>query len=340
MSQISQNVDIAPYTTFRLGGQARYFSIATTPNDLPALFNFALENQVKPFILGGGSNIVVTDEPLNILAIKMEIKGIEIVKDDKTATTVHAGAGVIWDDLVAWAVRHKLSGIEALSAIPGTVGAAPVQNIGAYGAELKDVCISVEVFDTATNTLTTLAPKDCQFSYRDSIFKHQPGRYVITGIVIKLLKKAPKVPNYPGVKDWLTQHNITAPDLVSIRKAITEIRSRKLPKPEIQPNVGSFFKNPIIDQKTFKILEKKFPGIVNFPAGNNKVKLGAGWLIEQCGLKGFTRDSLSTHEDNALVIINNGQATFDELMAFVQEITRTVNNKFGLTLEIEPILVK
>lgn len=344
MSQISQNVDIAPYTTFSMGGQARYFSIATSATDLPALLKFAVDNNVKTFILGGGSNIVVTDEPLEMLVIKMEIGGIEIIDPPAGGkpkySLVKVGAGVDWDKLVAWAVKHDLAGIEALSAIPGTCGAAPVQNIGAYGAEFKDVCESVEVFDTQTGELAILLNKDCQFTYRDSIFKHQPGHYIITSITLKLNKIKPKAPAYPGVKDWFTKHKITSPTLADIRKAITEIRWSKLPKPSETPNVGSFFKNPIVDKKTFKDLEKKWPEIVNFPAENNKIKLGAGWLIDQCGLKGFTRDSLSTYENNALVIINNGQATFDELTAFVREITRTVNNRFGITLEVEPILVK
>lgn len=348
MSQILQNVDIAPYTTFRLGGPARYFAIATSSADLPALFKFAADNNVKTFILGGGSNIVVTDEPLEILVIKMEIDGIEIVDppaDGKLKySLVKAGAGVEWDKLVAWAVKKNLAGIEALSAIPGTCGAAPVQNIGAYGAEFKDVCESVEVYDTKNSSSITLSNKDCKFTYRDSIFKREPGRYVITNIIIKLTPhsaKAPrghfvKIPDYPGVKDKLP----ASPTLADIRKAITEIRWNKLPKPSEVANVGSFFKNPIVDKKTFKEMEKKWPNIVNFPAENNKIKIGAGWLIDQCGLKGFTRDSLSTYQNNALVIVNNGQATFDELLAFVQEITRTVNNKFGITLEVEPILVK
>lgn len=333
-------MDIAPYTTFSMGGQARYFSIATSAADLPALLKFAVDNNVKTFILGGGSNIIVTDEPLEVLVIKMEIGGIEIVKETKTGTLVKIGAGMDWDKAVAWTVKHNLAGIEALSAIPGTCGAAPVQNIGAYGAEFKDVCESVEVFDTKNNSVATLSNKDCQFTYRDSIFKHQPGRYIITSITLKLNKTKPKTPAYPGVKDWLTKHKITSPTLADIRKAITEIRWNKLPKPNETPNVGSFFKNPIVDKKTFKDLEKKWPEIVSFPAENNKVKLGAGWLIDQCGLKGFTRDSLSTYKNNALVIVNNGQATFDELTAFVREITRTVNNKFGITLEVEPILVR
>lgn len=330
-------MDIAPYTTFQMGGQARYFSIATSATDLPALLKFAVDNNVKTFILGGGSNIVVTDEPLEILVIKMEIGGTEIIEDKPKYSLVKVGAGVEWDKLVAWAVKKNLVGIEALSAIPGTCGAAPVQNIGAYGAEFKDVCESVEVYDTKNSSSITLSNKDCKFTYRDSIFKREPGRYVITNIIIKLKKDGKTtIPNYPGVKDKLP----ASPTLADIRKTITNIRWKKLPKPSEVANVGSFFKNPIVDKNTFKELEKKWPNMVSFPAENNKVKIGAGWLIDQCDLKGFSRDSLGTYHNNALVITNDGQATFNELLAFVQEITRTVKNKFGVTLEVEPILVR
>lgn len=343
-SQITAGVDIASYTTFRLGGPAKFFAIATTPTDIPDLLAFAKTNEVGTFILGSGSNIVANDEPLEMLVIKMEIDGIEKIAETKTTTTIKAGAGVVWDNLVAWAVKHNLAGIEALSAVPGTCGAAPVQNIGAYGAEFKDVCESVEVYDTQTNSFTNLTNKQCQFAYRDSIFKHQKNRYVITSITLKLtpmLKSQPaKIPDYPGVKEYLDQKKITKPTLSDIRKAITDIRWSKLPKPSELANVGSFFKNATVDQETLDELLNKYPNLKYFPINNKEFKVPAGWLIEQAGLKGFTRDSLSTYAKNALVITNHGQATFDDLKSFVSEITRTVNNKFGITLEVEPIFVE
>lgn len=346
-SQLAEMVDIGQYTTFNLGGKAKYFAIATLATDLPELINLATKHNVRPFVLGGGSNIIVSDGELDILAIKIEIPGINIVEESDDYALVKVGAGVIWDDLVKWSVEKNLTGIEALSAIPGTCGAAPVQNIGAYGTEFKDVCANVSVYDTQTKTFSNFNNDNCEFSYRHSIFKQQPGRYIVTSITIELSKKAPSVPNYPGVKEWLAEHKITSPALADIRQAITEIRWSKLPRPSEIPNVGSFFTNPIVDKKTLNTILKNNPSAPHFEVGTNLFKLSAGWLIDQADLKGKDFGKIKTYQNNALVLINprstsSGQATasFAEVIAARDEIVKIVKEKFGVTIEMEPEIVE
>ncbi|HEY4507472.1 MAG TPA: UDP-N-acetylmuramate dehydrogenase [Candidatus Paceibacterota bacterium] len=330
-------VSLAPYTTFHLGGEAAHFTEVESAADMPALVDESRRLGLPIFPLGGGSNIIITDQPLARVVLKMCIPGIEVVPDS-SETLLHIGAGVNWDDTVAFAVERGLVGIEALSAIPGTVGAAPVQNIGAYGAELADVLESVEVYDTQSSRHRTLGTTECQFSYRDSIFKHEKGRYIITAITLRLREGAPSVPRYPGVAERLATYGVTEPTAANIRTAITAIRWSKLPKPEETPNVGSFFKNPVIDSATLARLLAMAPAAPHFPTGK-LVKMPAGWFIEQVGFKGASFGRVGTHDRNAIVLMNRGGATFADVVAARDRIAAAVREKFGVDLEMEPELV-
>ncbi|MEY2671913.1 MAG: hypothetical protein RL687_330, partial [Candidatus Parcubacteria bacterium] len=259
-------------------------------------------------------------------------------------TTLKIGAGENWDLFVEKVCNMGLSGVEAMSAIPGTVGATPVQNVGAYGQEIKDTFISAEVFDTKNLEYKTLKKEDCNFRYRDSIFKtEEKGRYFITSVTMQLSKKIPDMPNYPGVKKYFIENNINSPSLMDIRNAIIDIRASKLPNPADIPNVGSFFENPIILKSQYeKIAQSRALGekIPFFEVDNDRVKIPAGWLIENAGLKGYNFGKVSVYEKNALVLVNNGDATGQDFANARDMIIRNVFDKFGITLEQEPEIIK
>ena len=357
---IQENVNICDYCTLKVGGIFSYFASIDSIEDLEQALQYAKENSLKVFIIGGGSNMVFPDGTLNVLALKMNIQGFEITKDEDEYTEIKIGAGELWDSVVARTVALGLSGIEALSAIPGTAGATPVQNVGAYGQEIKNVLISVEVYDIENNKIKILSNTECVFTYRDSIFKNEAkGKYIITAITLKLLntrslqnkiQTEAYIPNYPGVKMYFNEKGITDPSLLQIREAIIHIRSTKLPDPKIIANVGSFFKNPIITKEEFENIESRigqtYAEIPHFDAGYNistrqdLVKIPAGWLIENAGLKGKSFGPISTYVHNAIVLVNDGSACFADVVHARDEIIITVHQKFGITLECEPEFVK
>jgi UDP-N-acetylmuramate dehydrogenase len=337
---IQEYVDIKNYSTLHIGGQFRYFTVITSVPELISVCEMAKKEGKKIFILGGGSNIVFSDGLLDVFALKMEIKGFEIIKDTDIYTEIKIGAGEIWDKIVEKTIEMNLSGLEALSAIPGTVGATPVQNVGAYGAEVKDTITEVEVFDTNDNKIKSLTNEDCKFGYRDSIFKNEEkGKYVVISVIFRLLKLGTKLPDYPGVKRYFIENNINIPTLKNIRTAIIYIRSQKLPDTRVVPNVGSFFKNPIVSKQISEPILKKFPKAKFFKMDNNLVKIPAGWLIENAGLKGKSFGNVSVYDKNAIVLVNNGSATKEDVMTAKNEITKIVEEKFGITLEQEPEII-
>lgn len=319
MLAIRENVDNKIYSTFKIGGSFRYFVEINRKDDIPEAYTFAKEKSLPILIIGGGSNSIFPNEVLNVLAIKINILGFEIVREDSQFTEIKAGAGEIWDNIVEKTVEINLQGLEALSAIPGTVGATPVQNVGAYGAEVKDTISSVEVFDTKENKFTSLSNADCKFRYRDSIFKNEAkGRYIITSVTFKLKKVDDKTP------------------LQEKREEITKTRWGKLPNPKEIPNVGSFFKNPIVPNKIAEKIHENYPEAKFFPVDEKLTKVPAGWLIENAGLKGKSFGNISVYDKNALVLVNNGEATKDDLMSAKNEIVKIVEQKFNITLEQEP----
>jgi len=339
MPKILEYVDIKNYSTFKIGGQFRYFAIASSISDLISIFNFIKDNNKNFFVLGGGSNIVFSDGLLDIFAIKNEIKGFEIINETDKYVDIKVGAGEIWDDIVKKTVDMNLSGLEALSAIPGTVGAGPVQNIGAYGSEIKDTLLEVKVFDIKIGNIFNISNKDCKFRYRDSIFKNEArGKYIIVSVTYRLEKSASpsKVFSYPGVMKYFDDKRIENPTLKQIREAIINIRSEKLPNPKDIPNAGSFFKNPIVENNIVDEIKIKYPEIKFFPIDEKYIKIPAGWLIENAGLKGKSFGSISIYDKNALVLINNGNASKDDLLKAKNEIIKIVEEKFGIILEQEP----
>lgn len=331
---VREDIPLAPFTTFRLGPAARYFIEIRNREELPEAFAFINKKKLPFFILGGGSNTIFTaPEHFEGVILKISIPGFEV-----SDGIVRIGAGEDWDSVVERCVAQELSGIEALSAIPGSAGATPIQNVGAYGAEIADVLESVEVYDYVERKFSSLTPQECRFSYRDSAFKHE-NRYVITAIMLRLSKGKPSVPEYPGVRAYLDARGIADPTLDDIRNAIIEIRRTKLPDPKDVPSVGSFFKNPFVTEALVERLRSEFENPVIFQQGDGNYKVGAGWLIDTLGLKGKSFGNLSLYPHNALVITNTGNATYAELARMVTDIQAQVRERFGIELEPEPTFI-
>ncbi len=336
MVDIQKNVSLQSYNTFHTKNIARYFAIVETPRDIPELIAVAHKKNIPLHILGGGSNTIFTKDPIEQLVLHMKESYIHICTTEDTTVDIEIGAGTKWDEVVQWAIQNNISGTEALSGIPGTAGAAPIQNIGAYGQEIRDVLIEVHAYDIAHHAQVILPISICHMTYRSSIFKEERGRYIVTAIVLRLKKELPHIPAYPDVQDYFKKQFISNPTLSQIREAILFIRSQKLPDPDILPNVGSFFKNPIITQTQAKELQKNYPFIKLFPINATQVKIPAGWLIEQCGLKGTTIGPVGIYEKNALILTNTGGATYHDIMFAKNSITQKVFEKFKISLEMEP----
>lgn len=340
MLKIQENVDIKNYCTFKIGGRARFFAEIEKIDDLKDILNFSKIKNVPVFILGGGSNVIFPDGDIDFLVLKINIAGFNIIQEDDKTVDVKIGAGEIWDEVVEKTVAMGLSGIEALSAIPGTVGATPVQNVGAYGVEVKDTILELEVFDIYKSIIKKLSNKECKFGYRDSIFKNEDkGRYIITSVTYRLSKLSPKIPQYPDTIKYFNERNITNPTLKDIRQALIEIRWRKLPNPKEIPNAGSFFKNPIVSKKIAENIIKDFPNAKIFSIDDNYAKVPAGWLIENAGLKGKSFGNISVYENNALVLINTNNASKEDLINAENQIIKTIQEKFEVTLEQEPEII-
>lgn len=331
---IQENVSLKPYNTFAIDVKAKFFAEVKNERDLKEVFVTEIARQNKLLVLGGGSNMLFTED-FDGLIIKVSFLGIDY-KLENEAVMVTAGGGVVWNDFVNFCLAHEFAGVENLALIPGTVGASPIQNIGAYGVELKDVFYSCAAFEIETGITRTFNYTDCKFGYRDSVFKNeQKGKYIITAVVFKLNKKAELKTQYGAITAELKNRNITTPSISDIARVVSAIRVSKLPDPKTIGNAGSFFKNPVIAQTVFNILIKQFPEVVNYPAPNNKVKLAAGWLIEQCGFKGVIFGQTGTWKNQALVLVNHGGATGHEVYSFSELIIKTVYNKFGIKLERE-----
>jgi UDP-N-acetylmuramate dehydrogenase len=285
-------------------------------------------------ILGGGSNVLLTSV-IDGTVILNRLSGIEVLREDAEHVWVRAGAGEVWHDLVLYAIGKDLGGIENLALIPGTVGASPIQNIGAYGVEVKDTIAEVEVWDWEENATRTFTNAECQFGYRDSIFKHTlKDKVVVTAVVYRLSKHPILRTEYGAIKDELNAMG-AEPSVQSIAQAVINIRRSKLPDPTVIGNAGSFFKNPTIPKDAFMHLQQEFPGIPSYPAGEDLVKVPAGWLIEQCGWKGYRKGDAGVHAKQALVLVNYRQAGGAEIWQLSEEVVSSVQKKFGIVLERE-----
>jgi len=334
MLQILENVSLKPYNSFAIDVNARYFAEIKKADDLNDLFQTGLLKTEKLLIGGGGSNILFTQDFVG-LVIKVSIKGLEseINGDD---VLVKSGAGEVWNDFVNYCVVNKFAGVENLSLIPGTVGASPIQNIGAYGVELKDVFESCTAFEIKTGQIKTFTFEDCHFGYRESIFKGElKGQYIITDVSFRLSSKPKINTSYGAIETELRQRGIESPDIADVSAAVSHIRVSKLPDPSTIGNAGSFFKNPVIEKYEFADIAAKFPDVVHYPTPDGKIKLAAGWLIEQCGWKGKKIGETGTWKNQALVLVNHGNATGTEVFRFSEQIIDSVKSTFGVTLERE-----
>ncbi len=347
---IQENVSLTTQTTFGLELRARYFCEASSVAQLIAVLGWAQDNDICYFLLGGGSNTIFADNFYDGLVIKVEIYGRQLIEQNDQSVLIEVGAGEVWDEIVAWSVAQGWSGLELLSAIPGRCGGAPVQNIGAYGQELADVFDSLEAIDTTTMRSVRLSKANCEFAYRTSIFKsHQRGRYIVTAIRLRLSRTKPPLPIYRDLIAFFTEQGIAQPTTQQIRHAVIAIRQTKLPDPKTIPNVGSFFKNPIVTKDQLDQLLLRFPQLDRPRAGwsqkaywivdEGHAKISAAWLIEESGLKGYTHKHVKVDDKHALILENTGQAQAQELLELRDLIVNKVFNNFAIKLEVEPDIV-
>lgn len=339
---IQENVDLSAHSTMRLGGKARWLAEVSSEEEVRELVEWAKAKQAAFLIIGDGSNIVWRDEGFPGLIIVNCLRGRKLLSEDENGATIWVAGGEKWDDVVAWTVEKGWGGIEFLSKIPGTAGAAPVQNIGAYGAELADTLVEVEAFDTQSVAFGGIAKEACGFAYRTSRFKDtDKGRFLITGIVLRLTKSQPAPPFYESLQAYFDEHKITDYSRETIRDAVTAIRSVKLPDPSVVNNNGSFFTNPIIPAEQFEKLKSKYPDIKGWPASDGPTKVAAGWLVEQAGFKGVhdPETGMATWPAQSLVLVNEHAKNTANLLAFKQKIVSKVDELFGIVLEQEPELL-
>jgi UDP-N-acetylmuramate dehydrogenase len=341
--QVAQNVSLANYSTMRLGGKAAYATSVSTQQELIEALAWAKQQGVAAGIIGSGSNIVWRDEGFAGLLIVNKIQRFEIFEEDEQNVYVTVGSGENWDETVARCVEKGLTGIEALSFIPGTAGATPVQNVGAYGQEIAQTLVSVEAYDTASSSMVTIQGIDCKFGYRTSRFKTTDrGRFFITAITLHLMKGNPQPPFYGALQHYFEDHGYRTFTPKVVREAVIAIRRAKLPDPTIVANNGSFFANPIITDEEFAEIQVNYPDAPHWPVSEpGKTKVPAAWLLEQAGFKDFhdPETGMATWHAQPLVLVNESAKSTNDLIAFMNKITTTVKAKFGVDLQPEPELL-
>lgn len=334
--KIKKNIPLSDLTTFRVGGLAKYYVEVKSKKELLETVEFAKDKKLPIFVLGGGSDVLLSDKGFKGLVLRYKGKSLKFEKKDGVVL-VTAGAGLIWDDLVKKAVEKNLQGIECLSGIPGSVGAAPIQNIGAYGQELKDVFVALIAYDFKESKFVNFTKSDCKFSYRESVFKRpeNKGKYIITDLTLKLNKDSLPTLSYQSLVEYLKEKKINKSSLQQVREAVLDLRGQKLEDPKILGNAGSFFKNPIVDQNILNKLLKSYPKMPYYPGGR-KFKLFAGWLIDNAGWKGKRVGGAMVSKNNALVLINpEGKASAKDIKGLAEEIKKDIQDKFGVELEPE-----
>jgi UDP-N-acetylmuramate dehydrogenase len=332
---ILENVSLKNYNTFGIDAKAGALAEVFSVNELQKIL---LQNDFKDsrrVVIGGGSNILFSKD-VDGLLIKNSIPGINIIDENNSTVLIEAGAGVNWHDLVTYCVNNNFGGIENLSLIPGTAGAAPLQNIGAYGQELKDTFFSLRGIFVKNLTEKNFFKKECNFGYRNSIFKNElKGKFIITYITLRLLKNPEVNLNYASLRDEIEKLHLQVFSIRDVSNIVCEIRRSKLPDPAVIGNAGSFFKNPEIDELKFDELKKEYPDIRGYNSINGKVKLSAGWLIERCGWKGKRLGNVGSYSKQSLVIVNYGGATGEEILEFAKQIKNSVHDRFGISLQEE-----
>lgn len=338
MTDLQTNIPLQHSNTFGLpASAARYLRI----DRVDALVAAARAGQLRGprLVLGGGSNIILSGD-VDRLVLHVALPGREIVAQDDTAIRVAAGGGEDWHAFVRWTLAQGAPGLENLSLIPGTVGAAPVQNIGAYGLEMADRFDHLEAVDLDSGECIRLDKDDCRFGYRDSVFKHQMAeRFLITRVVFRLPRSWQPVLGYADLSQWFAAQGIASPTPIQVSDAVIAIRQRKLPDPAVLGNAGSFFKNPVLDAASAARLLAAHPGAPHYPQTDGRTKIAAGWLIDQCGWKGRALGPVACHDRQALVLVNRGGATGADVMRLARHIADDVLTRFGVSLEIEPIIV-
>lgn len=334
--QILRGESLRPFNSLALQARAEALVRVGSQDELLAACRWARGSGLPLLPLGEGSNVVLAGD-VAALVVRQETRGIEILQDSGDQVTLRVAAGENWHQLVQWTLRQGLYGLENLALIPGTVGAAPIQNIGAYGVELQSLLRAVHALTVASDKVVSLSHAECDFAYRDSVFKHGlRDQLVITAVDLQLSRTPLVHTDYPVLADFLEQAGQAAPTPRQVFDAVVSIRASKLPDPALQPNAGSFFKNPLVDAAQARDLAEQFPELPIYPQGDGRVKLPAAWLIDFCGWKGFREDNIGIHPEHALVIVNYGNDSGARLLSLASEVAATVADTFGIQLVIEP----
>ena len=332
-AKLIPNLGLKHRNTFGFDASAELAYEITAPEQIPGVIAEVAEKKLPWRVLGGGSNVILPSA-LPGATLLMNIAGQEIISSDEKASYLAVGAGVNWHELVAWTLENDLPGLENLALIPGTVGAAPIQNIGAYGVEIADYIDSIEVFDAKDHAFVTLQNEACYFAYRDSYFKQNPHRFIVTKVVFEIPKAWKARIHYADLAKQFDEVSNPSPEDIFL--AVCKIRTHKLPDPKVIGNAGSFFQNPIVPQEQYETLLKSHADLVSYPDAPGKRKLAAGWLIDQCGFKGKRMGSVGVYENQALVLVNHGGGTAQDILGLAKCIQDKVRTEFGVSLQIEP----
>ncbi len=337
--QLQKNFSLKSFNTFGIEAKCAMFCEITNAETLSEVIENPGLRNIRKLVLGGGSNILFTKD-FDGLVLKNSMKGIEVLREDDEHAWVKAAAGEVWHELVLFCIQHNYAGIENLSLIPGCAGAAPMQNIGAYGIELESVFYNLEAIHLQTGEMMTFKKADCNFGYRESVFKNKfKDQFVITSVVLRLNKKPAFNITYGAINETLEKMGVKELSIKAVSDAVIAIRSSKLPDPKILGNAGSFFKNPEVPKDVFERVQKEYPQLPHYPAAHGLVKIPAGWLIEQCGWKGKKVGNTGSHKDQALVLVNYGGATGNEIYALALDIKKSVREKFGIEIIPEVNLI-
>jgi UDP-N-acetylmuramate dehydrogenase len=340
--RLKKNEDLSKYTTMQIGGVAKLFATANSESEIIDICKWSIDNNINIFPIGEGSNTVFSEKIHDYLFLLIKNKGIIKTYEGPEIVNIEVGAGEIWDDLVKWSIENNFSGLECLSGIPGTVGAGPIQNIGAYGSEIKDTLSKVKLVEIETGKVFEISNKDCDFSYRNSIFKKHTGKFIILSVSFCLSKKNQdlEIPQYKDVQLYFLEKKKKKVSSAEIRLAILEIRSKKIPWPSEIPNTGSFFQNPIVKNELAGKIVRENPEMPYFKIDDKQTKLYAGWLIEKSNLKGFNFGKIKIDPKNALVLTNpKGSGNFNDLEKAIKQIQAQIYQNFEIELEIEPNII-
>ncbi len=332
---LRSQVSLKPYNSFGVDVRAQLFAEAHSDADVREALAYSTAHDVPLLVIGGGSNLLLTAD-IPALVLRMATRGIRLLSDNGSQVMIEAEAGESWHPFVQWTLAQGLSGLENLSLIPGTVGAAPMQNIGAYGVEIKDVFAGLTALDRQTGELRDFTLAECNFAYRDSVFKQQVGRWLILRVRFALNRVEHLHLEYGPVRQRLTEQGIEHPTATDVSQAICSIRNEKLPDPAVLGNAGSFFKNPLVSAELAAQIRLGHPGLIGYPQADGRVKLAAGWLIEQAGWKGYRDGDAGVHSLQSLVLVNYGSATGLELLNLAQRIQKDIAERFNVELEMEP----